>query len=90
MVLENCSQKPLHYKTSKMTSTPSKDSDQPGHPSNLISLSCPHEVILCPKLLSAQQRLRSDCVDAQADLSLCWAHIILLVLLCCGSFKGTA
>ena len=24
--------------------------------------------------------------DAQADLSLCWVHIILLVLLCCGSF----
>ena len=24
--------------------------------------------------------------DAQADLSLQWAHVILLVLSCCGSF----
>ena len=35
----------------------------------------PHEETLSPKLpLSAQQRLWSDWVDAQADLSLCWAH----------------
>ena len=55
---------------------PSEDSDQPGHPPSLIrvfavrmkkawSLSYP---------LSAQQRLWSDWVDAQADLSLHWAH----------------
>ena len=41
---------------------PSKDSDQPGHPP---SLSYP---------LSAQRRLWSDWTDAQADLSLRWAH----------------
>ena len=55
---------------------PSEDSDQPGHPPSLIrvfavrmkkawTLSCP---------LSAQQRLWSDWADAQADLSLHWAH----------------
>ena len=39
---------------------PSEDSDQPGHP---------------PKLSSyGQRRLWSDWVDAQADLSLRWAH----------------
>ena len=35
--------------------------------------------------LSAQRRLRSDWANAQSDLSLCWARIILLVLSCCGS-----
>ena len=56
---------------------PSKDSDQPGHLPSLIrvfavrmkkswSLSYP---------LNAQQRLWSDWVDTQSDLSLCWAHI---------------
>ena len=24
-----------------------------------------------------------DCADVQADLSLCWVHVILLVLMCC-------
>ena len=36
--------------------------------------------------LSAQRRLWSDWADAQADLSLRWTHVILLVLSCCGSF----
>ena len=36
-------------------------------------------------LLSAQRRLWSDWVYDQADQSLHWTHIILLVLLCCGS-----
>ena len=55
---------------------PSEVSDQPGHPPSLIrvfavrmkkpwALSYP---------LSAQQRLWSDWTDAQADLSLHWAH----------------
>ena len=34
-----------------------------------------HEEVLGPKLaITAQWRLWSDWVDAQADLSLCWAH----------------
>ena len=55
---------------------PSEYSDQPGHPPSLISvfavrmkkawdLSYP---------LRAQRRLWSDWADAQAGLSLCWAH----------------
>ena len=54
---------------------PSKDSDQPGHLPNLISPCCPHEktwVLSYP--LSAQRRLWSDWADAQAELSLRWAH----------------
>ena len=31
---------PPHDKTNKMICAPSKDSNQPGHPSSLISLSC--------------------------------------------------
>ena len=37
--------------------------------------------------LRAQWRLGSDCEDAQVDLSLCWVHVILLVLSCCISFS---
>ena len=36
-------------------------------------------------LLSAQWKLWSDWADAQADLSLCWVHVILLVFSCSGS-----
>ena len=39
---------PTHDKTNKTTCAPSKDSDQPGHPSSLISLYCPQEESLCP------------------------------------------
>ena len=34
---------PVHDKTNKMTSAPSEDSDQPGHPPRLISHCCLHE-----------------------------------------------
>ena len=37
-----------HDKTNKMTCVPSEDSDQPGHPSSLISLRCLHEETLDP------------------------------------------
>ena len=64
-------------KTNKMACAPSEDSDQPGHLPSLIrvfavrlkkarSLSYPW---------SAQRRLWSDWTDAQADLSLRWAHM---------------
>ena len=53
-----------------------EDSDQPGHPPSLIRVFAVHMkkawVLRYP--LSAQRRLWSDWVDAQADLSLCWAH----------------
>ena len=55
---------------------PSEDSDQPGHPTSLIRV---FDVRLMgskgPKLSSCEQRrLWSDWADAQADLSLRWAH----------------
>ena len=60
-----------------MTCAPSKVSDQPGHPSSLIRVFTVHMttpwVLGCP--LSAQRRLLSDWADAQADLSLRWAHM---------------
>ena len=60
----------------KLTFAPSKDSDQPGHPPSLIRVFAvrmkKHWVLSYP--LSALWRLWSDWADAQADLSLCWAH----------------
>ena len=41
---------PQHDKINKLTCAPSKDSDQTGHPPSLISLHCPHEETLGPKL----------------------------------------
>ena len=55
---------------------PSEDSDQPGHPPSLIRIFAVRMkkawVLSYP--LSTQRRLWSDWVDAQADLSLHWAH----------------
>ena len=55
---------------------PSEDSDQPGHSPSLIRVFAVRMkkpwVLSYP--LSAQRRLWSDWADAQADLSLCWAH----------------
>ena len=56
--------------------TPSEDSDQPGHPPSLIRVFAVRMkkawVLSYP--LSTQWRLWSDWAEAQADLSLCWAH----------------
>ena len=58
---------------------PREDSDQPGYPPSLIrvfsvcSVGCwGHQPSSC-----GQRRLCSDYADAQADLSLRWAHMIL-------------
>ena len=55
---------------------PSEDSDQPGHPPSLIRVYAVRMkkawVLSYP--LSTQRRFRSDWADAQADLSLHWAH----------------
>ena len=56
---------------------PSEDSDQPWHPPSLIGVfACVQWVAnLGPKLSSCgQRRLWADWADAQADLSLRWAH----------------
>ena len=67
---------PPHDKTNKMICVPSEDSDQPGHLASLVSVFAVRMkkawVLSYP--LSAQRRLRSDWVDAQADPSLHWAH----------------
>ena len=59
---------------------PSEDSDQPGHPPSLIRVFAVRMkkawVLSCP--LSAKRRLWSDWADAQADLSLRWAHTNLV------------
>ena len=55
---------------------PRKNSDQPGHPPSLIrvfSVSMKKTGVLSYPL-SARRRLWSDWADAQADLSLRWAH----------------
>ena len=66
---------------------PSEDSDQHGHPPSLIRVFAVRMknswVLSYP--LSAQRRLRSDWANAQADLSLRWAHTHF-VLSCRGSF----
>ena len=67
---------PPHDKTNKMTFVPSDDSDQPGHPPSLIRVFAVRSMgSLGPNFASGGQRwLWSDWADAQADLSLCWAH----------------
>ena len=55
---------------------PSEDSDQSGHPPNLIRAFAARikKTWVLSYPLSAQRRLWSDSADAQADLSLRWAH----------------
>ena len=67
--------KPAHDNTNKMACAPSKD--QPGHPPSLIRVFAVHmkKAWVLSYLLSTQQRLWSDWADAQADLSLHWAHM---------------
>ena len=81
---------------------PSEDSDQPGHPPILIRVFAVRMknknkkpwVLSYP--LGAQRRLWSDWADAQADLSLRWAHTqfdcfvmsrLMLTILCLESHK---
>ena len=55
---------------------PSEDSDQPGHPPSLtrVFAVCMKKAWVLSYPLSAQRSLWSDWADAQADLSLRWAH----------------
>ena len=56
---------------------PSEDSDQPGHPPSLIIrvfAVCMKKAWVLSYTWSPQRRLWSDWADAQADLSLHWAH----------------
>ena len=60
-----------------MACAPSEDSDQPGHPPSLIRVFAVHmkKAWVLSYSLRAQRRLWSDWADAQADLSLPWAHM---------------
>ena len=70
---------PANDKTYKMACAPSEDSDQPGHPPSLIwvfaVLMKKAWVWVLSYLLGTQRRLWSDWAEAQADLSLRWAHM---------------
>ena len=63
-------------KPTKWTCAPSEDSDQPGHPPSLIRVFAVRmkKAWALSYPLSVQRRLWSDWADAQADLSLRWAH----------------
>ena len=64
---------PPHDKTNKMACAPSEGSDQPG-----LTPSLPRVFAVRMKkawVLSYPMRLGSDWADAQAGLSLCWAHM---------------
>ena len=83
---------PPHDKTNKMACVPSEHSDQPGHLPSLIRIFavCMKRAWVLSYPLSTQQRLWSDWADAQADLSLHWAHshfvgFVMRRLICCGS-----
>ena len=60
-----------------MACAPSEDSDQPGYPLSLIRVFAVRmkKHWVHNYSLSAERRLWSDWADAQADLSLCWAHM---------------
>ena len=64
---------------------PSEDSDQPGHPPSLIRVLAVRmkKAWVFSYPLSTQRSLWSDRVDAQADMSLCWArsHFVGFVML---------
>ena len=61
----------------RMACAPSEDSDQPGLPPSLIRVFAVRmkKAWVLSYLLSAEQRLWSDWANAQADLSLRWAHM---------------
>ena len=75
ITMKNASNEPRHDKTNKI-GVPSEDSDQPGHLPSLIRAFAVRMkkawVLSYP--LSTQRRLWSGWADAQADLSLRWAH----------------
>ena len=52
---------------------PNDDSDQPGHPSNLIRI-CPQSVAKNPRFLYTDSEDLLDWANAQADLSLRLVH----------------
>ena len=66
----------ISWQNQQSDCAPSEDSDQPGHPPSLIRVFAVRmrKAWVFSYPLSAQRRLWSDWADAQADLSLRWAH----------------
>ena len=67
----------LMTKPTKCGCAPSEDSDQPEHPPSLIRVFAVRSVVHVakdPSFLHADSKDWSDWADAQADLSLRWAH----------------
>ena len=78
IVLINRTLEPLHDKTNKVAYAPNEYSDQPGHPPSLIretSPLCAQWVAKDPRFLHADSENSDQTGDAQADLSLRWAHM---------------
>ena len=84
-----------HFHLSRLLTKPTKwhvppaKTDQPGHPPSSIRVFAGRmkEAGYLSYPLSAQRRLWSDWADAQADLSLCWAHshfvgFVMMWLIC--------
>ena len=76
LIREQRTYEPRHDKTNNVSCAPSETSDQPGHPPNLIRVFAVRmkKTLVLSYPLSSQRRLWSDWADAQADLSLRWAH----------------
>ena len=68
---------PQRQKAYFQTCAPSEDSNQPAHSRSLIRIFIGRflDSQWCKVYLSGQWRLWSDCANAQADLSLRWAHM---------------
>ena len=67
---------PAHDKTYNKTCATSKRSDQPVHPPSMARVFIYH-FLDSPEAVEGtcdQQRLCSDCADAQSDQSLSWSH----------------
>ena len=80
------------WQTNKVTVRPAKTQIKPGHMPSLIRAFNVRSIgSYRPKVSSCgQRRLWSDWADAQAHLSLRWAHVILLVFSYCGLFGSFA
>ena len=67
---------PKHGRTFNKTCVTNEDSDQPVHPTSMPKVLF-HPSLDSPEAVEGtcdRQRLRSDYVDAQADLNLCWSY----------------
>ena len=68
--------KPGHSISHKIVWAPNEDSNQHAHQYSLIKVFAGHSLgsLWSKASVGGRRRLRSDCANAQADLSLRWAH----------------